>query len=363
MRRALVIALSLIAAGILNAQTDEQLLQDAIQAIRNFLGDQSITPLFTSEDKRVELFEGPFREFDFDWVPGYYGIKVRVSPPPIVVVGWMKTNDAWLPHVNTNLPEKSDDELLTLARNYASQNFPGWQDFPNWQGKIMARIKDSGYGKTVRSRSIAFAPYFVNSDGEKIMFEPAGCNVGIEPHEGNIISFRWWYNLKMTLPSDRLNTTLSPLEAEAIAEIAVRNWVAQQLAEEGYSIPNNIVFEATLADPKDPDQGWWGDSRLVVGATETSGLRLAYRIDKIEAKDANTGKVLEKWIYAYIDAHTGELLITPRKLCLLDHSLEMTGQRLPAFEMRSFYRWVPALGVILVSVFLIILLVHRAKRR
>lgn len=360
MRQALGIILSLLIVNGLVAQTDEQLLQEAIQVVRNFVGDQSFTPLFTDDESRIAFFEGPFRKFRFSWIPGYYYIKVRVSPSPMSVVSWSKTDETWLPYVNTSLPEKNNDELLTIARIYASQHFPGWQDFPYWQGKILGRIKDSGYGKVVRSRIITFMPYFMNSNGEKIVYAPAGCTISIEPYEGRIISFSWEYNLKMTLKSNQLNPTLTPSEAEAIAEQEVREWIAQILAQAGYSIPSNVVFEATLSDPSDPDQGWWGDSRLVIGATETSGLRLAYRVDKIQAKDANTGEVLEEWFYALIDAHTGELLATPQKFCgLSDSPLTTIRQHL---AIRSFGIWAFVLGTILVSTFLIILLFRRAKR-
>lgn len=320
-RRTLAITLSLLVIVGLCAQTDEQLLQDAIQVVRDFVGDQSLTPLFTDEANRVSFFEGPYRNFRFGWVPGYDYIKVRVNPSPMYVCSWCKADEAWLPYVNTNLPEKSDNELLTLARNYASQNFPGWNDFPYWQSRLMGILKISGYNKIVRCRLIAFKPYFY-FNGNKIFFEPASIGIQIEPYQGNIISFHWHYNLKMTLPSNLLKPTLSPSEAESIAEQKVRDWVAQMLAEEGYSIPDNVIFEATLSDPNDPDRDWMGDSRLILGATENSGLRLAYRIDKIQAKDAITGEV-EEFIYALIDAHTGELLRPPERwLGLSERSLK-----------------------------------------
>ena len=85
-------------------------------------------------------------------------------------------------------------------------------------------------------------------------------------------------------------------------------------------MPSNVVFEATLSDSNDPDQEWWGDSRLVIGATETSGLRLAYRIDKIQAKNVNTGEILDEWIYALVDAHTGEILRYPDRVAALPES-------------------------------------------
>lgn len=316
----LVVIMSLLVAGKLNSQTDEQLLQEAIQVVRDFVGDQSLTPLFIGEENRIFFFEGLHRIFEFSWIPGYSYIKVRVNPMPVSIVRWSKTEDTWLPYVNTNLPEKNDKELLTLAQNYAISNFPGWNDFPFWQSKIAGRIKESGYGKIVRTRIIWFQPYFVNDNCDKIIFAPAACTVCIEPYEGHIISFSWAYNLKMTLPRSQLNPTISPLEAEAIAEQKVREWVAQQLAEAGYSMPSNVVFEATLSDSNDPDQEWWGDSRLVIGATETSGLRLAYRIDKIQAKNVNTGEILDEWIYALVDAHTGEILRYPDRVAALPES-------------------------------------------
>lgn len=347
-KRTLVITLSLLVLVGLGAQTDEQLLQDAIQVIRDFVGDQSINPLFSGEESRVMFFEGPYRNFRFIWVPGYDYIKVRVNPSPMYVCSWRKADDAWLPYVDTNLPEKSDNELLTLARNYASQYFPGWNDFPYWQGSIIGRIKSSGYNKIVRSKIIEFNPYFY-FNGNKILFAPAGISIRIEPYQGNIISFHWYYNLKMTLPSNLLNPALSPLEAESIAEQKVRNWVAQILAEEGYSIPDNVIFEATLSDPNDPDQGWWGDSRLVLGATENSGLRLAYRIDKIQAKDTITGEVLDEWIYALIDAHTGELLSMPQRLVgLSERSLKDISHR--HFAIKGILPF--GTGLILVSILL-----------
>jgi len=82
----LVVIMSLLVAGKLNSQTDEQLLQEAIQVVRDFVGDQSLTPLFTDEKNLIFLFEGPHRIFRFSWIPGYYYIYVRVSPSPISVV-------------------------------------------------------------------------------------------------------------------------------------------------------------------------------------------------------------------------------------------------------------------------------------
>jgi hypothetical protein len=341
----LVVIMSLLVAGKLNSQTDEQLLQEAIQVVRDFVGDQSLTPLFTGEENRIFFFEGPHRIFEFFWIPGYSYIKVRVNPMPVSIVRWSKTEDTWLPYVNTNLPEKNDKELLTLAQNYAILNFPGWNDFPFWQSKIVGRIKESGYGKIVRIRIIWFQPYFVNDNGDKIIFVPAACTVCIEPYEGHIVSFSWAYNLKMTLPRSQLNPTISPLEAEAIAEQKVREWVAQQLAKAGYSIPNDVVFEATLSDPNDPDQGWWGDSRLVIGATETSGLRLAYRIDKIQAKNVNTGEILDEWIYALIDAHTGEILRYPDRVSAL-----------PESPLRSHHSFIPSNRFLAAGIFILIVI-------
>jgi hypothetical protein len=284
---------------------------------------------------------------------------VRVSPLPVSIVGWSKTEDTWLPYVNTNLPEKNDKELLTLAQNYAILNFPGWSDFPFWQSKIVGRIKKSGYGKTVRTRIIWFQPYFVNDNGNKIIFAPAACTVCIEPYEGHIVSFSWAYNLKMTLPRGQLNPTISPLEAEAIAEQKVREWVAQQLAEVGYSIPSNVVFEATLSDPNDPDQGWWGDSRLVIGATETSGLRLAYRIDKIQAKNVNTGEILDKWIYTLVDAHTGKILRYPDRVSALSES--------PLMSRHSFipsnHFLVAGISIIIITLLAILCVVLYVRRK
>ncbi|MCS7192850.1 MAG: hypothetical protein NZ937_07715 [Armatimonadetes bacterium] len=352
----------LLVANKLNSQTDEQLLQEAIRVVREFVGDQSFTPLFTDEESRISFFEGPYRIFSFSWVPGYLYIKVRVNPSPILVAGWCKTDDAWLPYVNTNLPEKSNDELIAIARNYASQHFPGWQDFSHWQGRIRGRVKDSGYGKTVRSYLVSFCPYFVNGNGDKIIFAPAGCNVRLESYEGKVVSFNWWYNSIMTLSSNQLNPKFTPLEAEVLAEQKVRNWIASILAQEGYSIPSNVVFEATLSDPNDPDQGWWGDSRLVIGATETSGLRLAYRIDKIQAKDVNTGETLDEWNYALIDAHTGELLVLPQRVAGLHDRFPLaTRQNLFIFAIRSFGIWVSILVTILASI-LLTLLFRRIKR-
>jgi hypothetical protein len=326
----LLIAVLLI-GGKLNSQTnkqvDKQLLQEAIKLIRNFVGDQSLKPLFGGEDKEVWFFEGPCRVFEFGWIPGYRSIEVRVSPLPVSIVYWSKTDDTWLPYVNTNLPEKNDDELLTIAQNYASKNFPGWEDFPHWQGIIYGKFKHSGYGKTVRSRLICFYPYFVNDRGDKIIFAPAGCSIRVEPHEGRVLSFSWHYNLKMTLSNDQLIPTISPSEAKAISERKIREWVMQRVTEEikeaereGHPIPKDVILkgmekikkieiEAMLCDPEEPYQKWWGNLRLIIGATATSGLRLAYLID-IRVKDPETDEV-RKWKGLLIDAHTGQILRYP----------------------------------------------------
>jgi len=105
-----------------------------------------------------------------------------------------------------------------------------------------------------------------------------------------------------------------------------------------------------------------GDSCLVIGATENSGLRLAYRIDKIKEKDTNTGEVLGEWAYAFIDAHTGELLAYPQMLMSLSEPSTTIHQNSFAVIIRFSKTWVTLLCIIFTSLVLLVLLIRRRKQ-
>ncbi len=130
---------------------------------------------------------------------------------------------------------------------------------------------------------------------KKIPFLATGCSVDMNPYSGDIIGFGYHY-MPMTVKS--LKPAFSPEEAKRRVEKAFLNMGAAQAS---------AVWSDTGFPYEDLPDG------LVLGATQTSGLRLAYAFDYVltvgtpETEDEFGTLQMPARFRAAIDAHTGEL--------------------------------------------------------
>jgi hypothetical protein len=243
------------------------------------------------EDRSSELI-GPCNIFYLE--APYYEILVDIDK--MEVVGWFVNIVDWVKEALTDLPMKSEVEIIQIARNYAEQYFPHFHEFPEWETEIAifdeSEIARSfGLDKKVIKYIVIFSPFVTNEIGTKIPVLTTGCAVDIDPYEGKVIGF-----LKRHMPMTLTNLipTFSPEEAKTLLEQAFLNLGAAKAS-------------AVMSS----DDGLLDG--LVVGATQTSGLRLAYLFDRAVTVGApgyeerfGTEEEPQEW-RAAIDAHTGEL--------------------------------------------------------
>ncbi len=277
-------------------QTDP--IDQAIQVIQDFLGDFSITPRFLHKDYDAGL-TGPNNCFIFS-APGYTSIKVDIDKMKIVF--WLRDRNEWVMAARTDLPMKSEQEIIAIARQYAQQQVPQlFKEFPNLELVIRQRKEHAvkfvdGKAQILKEAIryiVGYQPYFLNSSGKKIIYAPAGCSVSVEPYEGKIVHFGYRY-MPMTL------TDLTPNFSEAEAKTQI---------EQEFLNLGATQASAVMSSPDEPYNKWVDG--LIIGATQTSGLRLAYLFDyvvTIGGHEDEFGTEEDPAIWrAAIDAHTGEL--------------------------------------------------------
>jgi hypothetical protein len=296
---------------------NDPVLQEAIQAVQNFLGDTSIIPVYRFEkDNSNMLLRGPGHFFVFE-VPGYDFITIRIDERPMRVVYWSKDEEIWIPSVDRSRLPLSVEQMVQIAKQYAQQHWPYWNEFPlkmiqyttdrraRWNEVTLEYDKDEVYCLAVR-----FTPYFVNSSGIKIPYLAAHCFVVVEPYEGSIVDFGWSYNGPITLSQEQLDPTIPPSQAEVIGEQAFFNYYKEKAYKEGGVDIDGLLTVDIQMDPFRNitiyGDSWWPE-RLAIGVTFERVVKLVYIFDKVLLKNASTGEVLMKFFVA-MDAHTGEIV-------------------------------------------------------
>lgn len=373
MKRGLVIGMIVGLVGILShihaqwGPPNDPTLLEAIETVKNFLGDPNVTPLFEDEkESREEEMIGPGKFFVFR-APGYTKITVQVDTVPMQIVSWLK-DDNWLLSLDRAKPLLSIEQMLQIATHYAQTHWPHWNEFP--QKMILYRqhnfwTTDPNTGEQIITKCLAvsFRPYFVNSSGTKIPFLPRVCSMVVEPYEGAIVYFFWSNGPKMTLTSDQLNPTIPPSQAEVEGEKALFNYYNQMFISKGFgSIEGAVTIDIVMDPNRDvcgSDDTWWPE-RLCIGATKTGDLRLMYVFDEVLIRDAVTGEEIQHR-FVCMDAHTKEVLV--------DMGLSGFSELSPQAKKRLILNTAIGIGIrlsfiagfILLSTLLVILILSRKR--
>jgi hypothetical protein len=178
-----VIGLTLLANSLSWAQTPE--LEQAIQVVRNWLGDPDAPVEFERADKVPIGLSGPTNEYVFE-APGYHGITVDLNT--MTVVAWVKE------HVPlAGLPLLSDEQIKNIAFNYAKANFPYFNEFPHWETDIFKFGSPLAEERGILRSIVWVLPYFINAQGQKIPCLVTGCGVNIDPYMGG--GLRVWLQI------------------------------------------------------------------------------------------------------------------------------------------------------------------------
>jgi len=275
------------------AFTQSPILDQAIQVVRNWLGDPQAEVYFSYADEAAEDLSGPRNEYVFDTTN--YIISVNINT--MKVVSWTPNLIHYMEIVQSDRSLLSDEQLKNIALFYASQYFPHWNEYPNWEviSIFKAKFKSLDRKKEAWFCAISLRPYFINDLGTKIPFLATCCDVRIDPYSGNVVGFGYDY-MPMTITN--LRPAFSPEDAKRRVEQAFLNMGAAQAS---------AIWSATGFPYEDLPDG------LVLGATQTSGLRLAYAFDYVltvgtsETEDQFGTLQMPGRFRAAIDAHTGEL--------------------------------------------------------
>lgn len=279
-----------------------QELEQAVQVVRQWLNmPNAPVKYFVSLIGSSEL-TGPRRLVQFE-APG--GI-VTVDLLSMTVSAWSYHWLHWAKDARTDLPEKGEEEIRTIAWSYAQQHFPPLAEFQNWDVRIKRDIETDLYfntGKRAAIYQVTFDPYVFNTAGQRIPVLTTGCTVHVDPYTGNVVGFGFGH---IPLTFTRFDPTLSPKQAKAAVEEAFR----QLGATDAYAVMHSEEDAVFV----------WAVDGLVIGANDTSGLRLAYLFDYVLTyadgdREDEFGSLEEPYMWrAGIDANTGELLYRDRYL-------------------------------------------------
>lgn len=97
---------------------NDPILLEAIETVREFLGDPNVTPLFV-RDKEYRLGEsitGPCKLFEFE-APGYLVITVQVDTTPMQIVEWLR-NDTWILSLDKTKISLNKEQMVKIATQY-----------------------------------------------------------------------------------------------------------------------------------------------------------------------------------------------------------------------------------------------------
>lgn len=337
-------------------------LDQAVQVVRDWLGDpQAVVEFMFEEDESTAVdLTGPRNSYEF-WTGPYI---VTVNIDRMRVEGWIIHLPDYVHDARTDLPVLSEDQIRDIAFNYTQQHFPYFTEFPNWEitpvEKDLLKNRDET-GQVIKEAwayRVQLNPYFINGAGQKIPVLSTYCIVNVDPYTGNIIGFRYNYT----------PVTLTNLLPNFSAE------EAKTRIEQAFLALGAAQANAVMSSP-DPPYDVIPDG-LVIGATGTSGLRLAYAFDYVVTVGApghenEFGDEIEPALFrASIDAHTGEPFHieyymgsagTKEALTLLKGSRreESKPHSFPEIWQR---RWGISIGVLIMG-FLFLLLARRRRRR
>jgi hypothetical protein len=287
MKRQIAVMLVIYSWATAMGQTD-QMLQQAIQVVRDWLNNPQAEVEFMFHSDRSSGLGGSVNDFHFE--TPYYIREIIVNLDKMKVVGWDATVN-WVEEAKTDLPMKSEAEIIQIARNYAQQHFPHFHEFSEWETTIEPFDLSEISNKQAIKYIVSFSPIVTNGAGTKIPVLTTVCAVDIDPYEGRVIGY---YERHMPMTITNLIPNFSPEEAKRRIEQAFLNLGAAQ-ASATMSLDIGLL------------------NGLVIGATQTSGLRLAYLFDSVITvgkpgyeEEFGTEEEPQEW-QAAIDAHTGEL--------------------------------------------------------
>ncbi|MGC8784209.1 MAG: hypothetical protein ACP5RN_07465 [Armatimonadota bacterium] len=297
-RWTILLLVLLLAVTPLHAEDEmtPQELEQAVQVVRRWLNmPEAPVHYFVSDTGSNEL-TGPRRHILFE-APG--GI-VTVDLLSMTVVAWSYHWLHWAKDARTDLPEKSENEIRAIAWGYAQQHFPPLAEFPNWDVCVERHMMEDLFfhtGKRAALYQVDFNPSVFNTAGQKIPVLTTGCSVHVDPYTGNVVGFSFRH---IPLTFTQFDPALSPEQAKAAVEEAFRQLGATDACAVMRS-EEDAVFV-------------WAEDGLVIGANDTSGLRLAYLFDYVVTYAAGDlanqfGSLDAPYLWrAGIDANTGELL-------------------------------------------------------
>ncbi len=271
----------------------DPLLEQAIQVVRDWVGDPQAEVVYRgSQDYSFDL-EGPTNCFFFR--TGNYEITVDLDT--MKVVDWGLLPDAYVNSAQTDQPMLTEDEIKNIALNYAQRHFPHWDEFPYWEFVSVEKFRVTNWddSKEAWVYIIQLSPYFINDAGQKIPVLTTMIGVSVDPYSGNVKGFSCRH-MPITLTS--LNPSFSAEEAKTKIEQAFKQLGAAEAT-------------AVMSSPDDPY--YFMPDGLVIGATQQSGLRLAYAFDYVVTvgapgyEDEFGDSTSPAYWRAAIDAHTGEL--------------------------------------------------------
>jgi hypothetical protein len=348
---------------------NDPILLEAIETVKNFLGNPNITPLFVRDYETEEWeLEGVGKFFEFE-APGYEKIVVRVDRSPMEVVWWRK-DSSWLQSVDRSQQRFTVEQMVQIATQYAQAHWPHWNKYPQkmikWSWDKWYEWNQDIYDvKPIADfLHVYFIPYFVNSSEIKIPFFPALCTVGVEPYKGTIISFYWRQGATMTLSQDQLNPTVPPSQAEAEGEMALFNYYDRLSVLMGFGSIKGVVTVDIVMDPTRnitiTDDSWW-PKRLAIIATKTGEVRLVYIFDEVLIKDSATGEVVQKR-WAVMDAHTKEIVFDMALSSLSKLSPQAQRRLMFNIVMEIGSRLVLFVGFMLFAIVIITSLIRRKRR-
>ncbi len=357
MRHIIGFFIVLWASSFIVAQTQEELNQ-AIQVVRNWVNKpQGEVDFVMTTDGSIDLY-GPRRDADFH-APGY---EVTVDLTTMTVVGWRRYLFHWVKNARTDLPLLNEDQIKSIAFNYAQRHFPHFNEFPNWEITLQkGKVEDLifGTGKVAIHYLFDLHPFVTNPQGQKIPVLTTHCSVSVDPYTGEVIGFGYSH-LPMTLTN--LTPNFSPYEAKELVEQAFRDLGAVS-AIAVMSSTEEMIF-------RDLPDG------LVIGATQTSGLRLAYAFDYVvtvgmPGREDEFGTSDEPVFWrAAIDALTGELFHRERFLWIdggKEKSILLKGLQRGQSKLRLFleswqWRWGIGIIVLVMGCFFLLWARHRRRR-
>ena len=291
MKRQIAVMLVIYSWATAMGQTD-QMLQQAIQVARDWLNNPQAQVEFMFHRDRSSELVGPVNDFHFE--ASYYIHEIIVNLDKMKVVGWDATVN-WAKEARTDLPmnseAKSEAEIIQIARNYVQLHFPHFHEFSEWETTIEPFDLSEYANRRVIKYIVSFSPIVTNEAGTKIPVLTTVCGVDIDPYEGKVIGY---FERHMPMTITNLTPNFSPEEAKRRIEEAFLNLGAAK-ASATMSLDIGLI------------------NGLVIGATQTSGLRLAYLFDSVITvgkpgyeEEFGTEEEPQEW-QAAIDAHTGEL--------------------------------------------------------